>query len=204
MLNRIIVFGFTLVSLNVALKASDTIAPTPEKVAFFESKIRPLLVANCVKCHGEKSAKGGLRLDSKPGWLKGGDTGEVILPGNPDESLLIKAVRFADKTLQMPPKKKLADHEIALLTDWVRQGAIDPRSKEVTAHHGMPGRKSSKNGSTGGASSVSMILNHRKWPIQPGLKTLLTSSFETLWIPPVLTVHPLPSPSCSCAALPWY
>ncbi|MCY2932595.1 MAG: PSD1 and planctomycete cytochrome C domain-containing protein [Planctomycetota bacterium] len=136
MLSRIIVFGFTLVSLNVALKASDTIAPTPEKVAFFESKIRPLLLANCVKCHGEKSAKGGLRLDSKPGWLKGGDTGEVILPGNPDESLLIKAVRFADKTLQMPPKKKLADHEIALLTDWVRQGAIDPRSKEVTAHHG--------------------------------------------------------------------
>ena len=143
MLSRIFVIGILIASINGLLMAADTVVSTPEKEAFFESKIRPLLVENCIKCHGEKSAKGGLRLDSKPGWLKGGDAGEVIVPGHPDESALIKAVRYADKELQMPPKKKLADHEIALLTDWVKQGAIDtrtqvPASAQTTSTEGWP------------------------------------------------------------------
>ncbi|CAA9402614.1 MAG: hypothetical protein AVDCRST_MAG64-1791, partial [uncultured Phycisphaerae bacterium] len=98
-----------------------------EKVAFFESKIRPLLHARCIKCHGDEAQKGGLRLDSRHGWEQGGDSGPAVTPGKPDTSLLVKAVRYADKDLQMPPEEPLPAEEIALLVEWVRQGAIDPR-----------------------------------------------------------------------------
>src|SRR6266542_1638951 len=87
----------------------------PEKVAFFESKVRPLLLAKCVECHGDKKAKGELRLDSRAGWAKGGESGPAIVPGKPDESLLIKAVRYQDKDLQMPPKKALSLEEVKIL-----------------------------------------------------------------------------------------
>ncbi|MBI5757273.1 MAG: PSD1 domain-containing protein [Planctomycetales bacterium] len=96
-------------------------------IAFFESKVRPLFVEHCLECHGEKKQKGGLRLDSKAGWQKGGDSGPAISPGKPDASRLLKAVRYEDEDLQMPPKKKLSDTEIAVLELWVKRGAIDPR-----------------------------------------------------------------------------
>lgn len=100
----------------------------PEKTAFFEQKIRPLLVGSCLKCHGDAGKpKGGLRLDSRSGWEQGGDTGPAVVPGKPDLSLLIKAVRYADADLQMPPSGKLADAQIALLEQWVLMGAPDPR-----------------------------------------------------------------------------
>src|SRR6267378_676673 len=77
-------------------------------VEFFEKKIRPLLVEHCYKCHGAQSekVKGGLLLDTREGVLKGGDTGAAIVPGDPEKSLLIKAVRYTDPDLQMPPKDK--------------------------------------------------------------------------------------------------
>ena len=102
-------------------------AASVERVAFFESKIRPLLVARCVECHGEKKQKGGLRLDSRAAWQAGGDTGKAIVPGKADESLLVKAVRYGDKDLAMPPKKALPPEEVAALVEWVQQGAVDPR-----------------------------------------------------------------------------
>src|SRR5262249_18301741 len=78
--------------------------------------------------------KGGLRLDSRDALLKGGDTGPVIVPGNPDKSLLITAVRYRDKDLQMPPNdRKLPDSVIADLEEWVRMGAPDPRTEGIAA-----------------------------------------------------------------------
>jgi hypothetical protein len=93
-----------------ATGAQFVTAPTPEQVAFFESKIRPVLVERCYECHSAKAEKlkGGLLLDSRAGVVKGGDTGPAITPGNLDASLLVAAVRYADKDLAMPPKKKLA------------------------------------------------------------------------------------------------
>ncbi len=91
----------------------------------FESKVRPLLVQNCLKCHGEHKQQGGLRLDSRAGWQKGGDSGPPIVPGKPEESLLIEAVRY--ESLEMPPTGKLSDGDIAILEAWVRLGAPDPR-----------------------------------------------------------------------------
>lgn len=105
--------------------------PAPDGIAFFESKIRPLLVDRCLECHGEKKQKGGLRLDSRAAWQQGGETGPAITPGNVDASLLIKAVRYADKDLQMPPKKQLAPEEVAVLEQWVKLGAPDPRDGKL-------------------------------------------------------------------------
>ncbi len=109
--------------------------PTPEQIQFFESKVRPVLSAKCYKCHSleEGKAKGGLTLDSKAGLLKGGDTGDALKAGDPDGSLMIQAIGYKDKDLQMPPKgEKLTNSEIADLTAWVKMGAPDPR-KEVAA-----------------------------------------------------------------------
>ncbi len=107
-------------------------------MAFFETKVRPLLVERCLECHGEKKQKGGLRLDSKSGWEKGGETGTAIVPGKAEESLLIKAVSYLDKDLQMPPKKQLAPEEVAVLKEWVRRGAPDPRLATVAVAEAQP------------------------------------------------------------------
>lgn len=99
--------------------------------AFFEQKIRPVLVEHCYECHSEqaKKIKGGLRLDSRAGWLAGGDGGTAaIVPGKPEESLLIRAVQHLEDDLAMPPKQpKLPDAIIADLVSWVKMGAPDPR-----------------------------------------------------------------------------
>ena len=97
---------------------------------FFESRVRPVLVEHCYECHSAEKTKGGLALDTKLGWEKGGDSGTAIVPGKPNESLLIKAVRYHDEDLAMPPQKKggkLPDSTIAGLTEWVKIGAPDPR-----------------------------------------------------------------------------
>lgn len=95
---------------------------------FFISKIEPLLKQRCFECHShEKKMKAGLTLDSKSGWEEGGDSGPAIVVGKPEESLLIKMVRWSDEDHQMPPKEKLPAAEIALLEEWVKRGASDPR-----------------------------------------------------------------------------
>jgi hypothetical protein len=98
---------------------------------FFEQNIRPLLAQNCYACHGEKKQKGGLRLDSIEAILKGGESGPAIVPGKPDESLLVSAINYAGP--EMPPSGRLAPEEVAVLTRWVSAGARWPRG-DRTAH----------------------------------------------------------------------
>ena len=105
------------------LKADDAAA-----IAFFEKSIRPLIVAKCQSCHGEKKAKAGLRLTDRESLLKGGESGPAVVPAAPDESLLIRAVRYLDEP-KMPPKQKLSAGEIAALERWVASGAPWPSSK---------------------------------------------------------------------------
>ncbi len=109
--------------------------PSPEHLAMFESKIRPLLVEHCYECHSAKAdkIKGGLLLDSRAAVVKGGDSGPLIAPGDPEGSLLIQAVRHADVDLAMPPKKKLSPEQIAALVEWVKLGAPDPRVENTVA-----------------------------------------------------------------------
>ena len=90
---------------------------------FFEMRIRPLLAQNCYTCH-TSSKMGGLELDSREHVLKGGSDGPVVIPGDPDKSLLIQAVRQTHARIKMPPGRKLSDQEIADLTRWVKDGAV--------------------------------------------------------------------------------
>jgi hypothetical protein len=96
----------------------------------FERRVRPLLVHACQKCHGATKTSGGLRLDSAAALARGGESGPVVVPGKPDASRLIAAVRHA-ADLKMPPGRKLKDSEIADLVDWVKAGAVWPRGSST-------------------------------------------------------------------------
>src|SRR3954468_5825906 len=101
------------------------IAAQGDGAAFFEKNVRPLLVAQCLGCHSaaSKPVMGGLRLDTRELALKGGGRGPAIVPGNPNESLLLKAVRHNAGALRMPPGPKLKDSDAALLAQWIQMGA---------------------------------------------------------------------------------
>jgi hypothetical protein len=108
---------------------------TAEQTEFFEKKIRPLLVERCYGCHGPESKPpaGGLRLDSREGLRKGGESGPAIVPGDPEHSLLIEAISYRNPDFKMPPSGKLKDQQIADLTEWVKMGAPDPREPVAAA-----------------------------------------------------------------------
>ena len=109
--------------------SEDTLSE--EQFEFFESKVRPIFVEHCYECHSEDAdeVEAELLLDSKWGWITGGESGPAIIPGNLDESLVIDAVRYQeDKVTAMPPRSKLSDKDIAILEKWVQMGAPDPRA----------------------------------------------------------------------------
>ncbi len=111
-----------------SLLASGATEPA-NSAEFFEKHIRPVLSDACYKCHSSTSEKlkGGLMLDSREAALKGGDTGPAIAPGDLDKSLLIEAIRWQNKDLQMPPKKALAAEQIADIESWIKAGAVWPQ-----------------------------------------------------------------------------
>lgn len=127
--------SLSVTSLAVLLSIAEVISATAHAadpdVEFFERKIRPALIRHCDECHaaGSKKLGGGLRLDHREGTRTGGDTGPALVPGKPDESLLIRAIRYDDVGLQMPPGGKLPADVIADLEEWVRRGAADPRER---------------------------------------------------------------------------
>jgi cytochrome c len=109
--------------------------PTPDSVAFYTQRVQPILQANCYSCHGGTSHHGGLSISTRTGLLKGGHDGAVIVPGNAEQSLLIKLIRHegpANDPMPMPPKphSKLSDADIATITQWVQAGAIMPPDQE--------------------------------------------------------------------------
>src|SRR5688572_11993298 len=97
-----------LASLTSQIHAQDSAKGDDSAgIAFFEAKVRPVLVQHCYKCHSraENKSEGGLLLDSRDGIRKGGDRGPSVVPGKPDESILLSAISHRDSDLQMPPKK---------------------------------------------------------------------------------------------------
>lgn len=101
-------------------------AQDPAGIENFERRVRPLLLERCGECHAGGQRKGGLDLSGPAGWLAGGDLGPALVPGDPDASLLIRAVRYADPELAMPPRGRLAPAEIRLLEEWIAAGAPAP------------------------------------------------------------------------------
>ncbi len=128
-------------------------ALTSGEVEFFEKRIRPVLVEECQECHGAEKQKGGLRLDSREGWQKGGDSGVVLKTGDA-QSLLLRSIRHEEADNEMPKKRpKLAAAVIADFERWVQMGAPDPRDKP----------------SATGARPWAAVFNERKawWSLQP-------------------------------------
>ena len=105
-----------------------------EQFDFFERKVRPVLVERCYECHSAAAGKrkGGLTLDTQDGLIKGGDTGPALVPGDPEKSRLIEAVRYKNRDLQMPPKNPLSAEQVRDLEQWVKFGAPDPREAAAT------------------------------------------------------------------------
>ncbi len=122
----------SLAWLAFASASAQVGAASPETLEFFERDIRPLLARNCYQCHSARAATvfGELRLDSETALQKGGRSGPVVVPGDPDASRLIQAVRYDSGPVSMPPSGKLRDQEIAKLTEWVRHGAPWPKRAE--------------------------------------------------------------------------
>ncbi len=109
--------------------------PTPEQATFFREKVQPVLEKHCLKCHSATSdpLRGGLLLDSRAGLVRGGESGAVVAPGLPESSRLIEAVKRADEGFAMPPDEALPAEAVAVLEQWVREGAPDPRGEDTPA-----------------------------------------------------------------------
>jgi hypothetical protein len=127
--------GSITLAVLLTLSAGQGLAAEPDAaaVAFFEKQVRPLLVEHCHGCHSAKANKmrGGLALDNRAAILAGGDTGPAVVPGKPEQSLLVSAVRATKTELQMPPKGKLRPEQIAILEKWIRDGAVYPDSAKA-------------------------------------------------------------------------
>ncbi|QDT01990.1 Planctomycete cytochrome C [Rubripirellula lacrimiformis] len=118
-----------------------------EQLDFFEKQVRPLLAQHCYSCHsaGSKKLQAGLRVDYRSGLIDGGDSGQAIVPGDPAASLFMEALHY--ESYEMPPKGKLADDEIAVFEQWIRNGAPWPEedvpeaSGDDRAKFNLEGRK---------------------------------------------------------------
>jgi hypothetical protein len=164
------------VSLPLACATAFLVAPSlraaepdPKAVEFFESKIRPVLVEQCYKCHSAQSgkAKGGLTLDTKAALLKGGDTGPAVVPGNPAKSLLLTAVH-QDGDLKMPPKEKLSDAVINDFRRWIEMGAPDPRDRVTSA-------------AAAAISNIDWTKARQFWSFRPVRKPALPAVKDAAW-----------------------
>ena len=159
-----------LALLFLATACSPAFAAEPPRAAdveFFEAKVRPLLVERCQSCHSTRTKKerGGLLLDSRSAILKGGDSGPAVVPGELDKSLLIKAIRYQDKTLHMPPAGKLAEREVATLEEWVRRGVPFPGPDDTaTVKHG-----------------VNLVEGRKFWSFQPPQSVPAPNTRDRTW-----------------------
>src|SRR5262249_44559727 len=122
----------------VAVAAFLSAAPLRAADAdFFEKEIRPVRGGRCYACHGNGKQKGGLSLASRESLLKGSDSGPVLVPGHPEQSRLVEAIRY-EKETRMPPKGKLPDDAIADLIAWIEQGAPWPPTPDPSGDAPLP------------------------------------------------------------------
>jgi len=117
--------GLAWLALFSAGVAAPAATPDGPGEAFFEQEVRPILAASCVKCHGAKKQESGLRLDARVSLIRGGDSGPAVVPGDPSQSLLMRALGH-EGDLAMPPGRKLPDAQIATLKRWIERGAPWP------------------------------------------------------------------------------
>lgn len=110
-------------------KAVQSNPPAEASPQFYTDHVQPILQANCYRCHAGLNHRGGLQLDTREGLMHGGKDGTVVVPGHPEQSLLVSLIRHegpAADPKPMPPKSKLSDADIATITEWIRGGAVMP------------------------------------------------------------------------------
>ncbi len=165
-LRSLVLLGlFGLLACTASSRAAEP-KPTPEQVEFFEKKVRPILVSKCFECHSAGTKRsGGLLLDSRAGLLKGGDNGPALVPGDPEKSLLVLAIRY-DDIPKMPKRSKLPDQQIADLTAWVKMGAPWPNSGTETV---------------GGPKAFNLAERKKHWSFQPLAKVMPPSVKDKDW-----------------------
>jgi hypothetical protein len=158
---------------NLFLVASTSIcfaarAEAEDGIAFFESKIRPVLVEHCYRCHSDraKSPKGGLRVDSREALIRGGDSGPAMVPGEPAKSLLVKAISHEDDVAEMPPDEELPGRAVADFRAWIAAGAPAPRIETAGAE------KSRSFDDTTGPES---------WAFRPPVRAAVPAVRDTTW-----------------------
>ena len=122
LLKSFLLVGLVFLAFPWSAKSSSDAAKNAHE-EFFESKVRPLLVKNCYACHTDLKS-GGLRLDTREYMLMGGRDGPVVVPGDPDHSLLVTAIHYTSSKLKMPPSGRLSDDDIAILERWIRDGTV--------------------------------------------------------------------------------
>ena len=161
---QVIAIRYCGLPVVVACLMASSAAADDAGDAFFEQRIRPLLVEHCYACHSgrAKKQKGGLRLDLRSTVRVGGESGPAIVPGRPEQSLLISAVRH--ESLKMPPKRKLPDRAIADLVRWIEMGAPDPRD-----------------GTTGPSSDSVAVDGREHWAFQPVAQPARPTVQATAW-----------------------
>lgn len=110
----------------------DASAANPSTPQFYTDYVRRIFQANCYRCHSGFNHRGGLQLDTREHILRGGKDGVVIVPGHPEQSLLVKLIRHAGPAADpMPPKSKLSDADIATITRWIQAGALMPEDQAL-------------------------------------------------------------------------
>lgn len=167
------VLGVTGVQARQEKPALAT-AITPQQAMFFESKVRPVLVNNCYGCHAGNNIRADIRVDSLAGLLKGNARGPILVPGDPDKSVLIHVLNY-DGKVKMPPAGKLRAEEIAALTAWVKMGAPWPQEgnrEQGTGNSGVAGGKPEK---------IVSAADKSKWPFKPFSKPALPAVKNSAW-----------------------
>ena len=155
---------------------------SPDKIEFFEKKVRPLLAESCLSCHSaaSKPVQGNLRLDTRSGVLKGGDRGPTVTSAKPLDSPLLTAISYKDNNFQMPPKGKLSDEQIAVLTDWVKMGAPFPEASNGADAVGKPKAGAASAGASG-VRVFNMKTRMKHWAWQPVHPQLVPAVQQKAW-----------------------
>lgn len=147
--------------------ASDNEAPSAAGIEFFEKNVRSILIDHCYECHSGEEINGGLSIETRESLLLGGDSGQAIVPGDVNSSLLIRSIRYENPDLKMPPDGRLKDAEIATLEKWIALGAPDPRE-------GLP--------TTSSNTGMSLEEGLEFWSFQPIKRPTVPSIQTEQWI----------------------
>ena len=155
--------------------------------AFFRDQVEPILRERCYECHSHAGKiKGGLVLDSRSGWQAGGDSGPAVVPGSVEKSRIIEAVRYANPDVEMPPKAKLPQGEIAVLEQWVARGAPDPReTAAVVTKPGIDLEEGRKHWAYQPLrDSAAPVVRDQAWPLTE-VDAFLLAKLEAIGLTPV-------------------